>query len=125
MYARGEPGRDREDGNARFGDLKAAVNASIQDPEGTPDNLSIIELSPEVSFEVLTKKRLQIFRTLKHNPGISSIKALSEIVGRRPEVVSRDLKILINYGLVDLEKDGRTKVPKVINGSDGILVRID
>lgn len=125
MYKMGERGRDRKDGDTSFGDLKAAVHASIQDPEGTPDNLSIIELSPEVSFKVLTNKRLQIFRTLKHNPGISSIKGLSERVGRRPEVVSRDLKILINYGLVDLEEDGRTKVPKVINGSDGILVRID
>lgn len=125
MYETEERSHDGEERDSRFGDLRDAVNRSIEDPEGTPDHLSIIEMSPEVSFKVLTNKRLQIFRTLKHDPSISSIKQLSEIVERRQEVVSRDLKILKNYGLVDLEENGRAKVPKVINGSDGIFVRID
>ena len=125
MYETEGRNQDREERDTRFGDLWAAIDRSIEDPEGTPDNLSIIELSPEVSFKVLTNKRLQIFRTLKHDPSISSIKQLAEEVGRRQEVVSRDLKILKNYGLVDLEENGRAKVPKVINGSDGIFVRID
>lgn len=116
---------EREEPKGRFSDLKDRVNQSIKDPERTPDNLSIIELSPEMSFKVLTKKRLQIFRTLKHGPCINSIKELAERIGRRQEVVSRDLQILKNYGLVDFEENGRAKVPKIVKGSDGIFVRID
>lgn len=120
-----EEENEREEPKSRFSDLKASINQSIKDPEGTPDNLSIIELSPETSFKVLTKKRLQIFRTLKHGPDINSIKELATIVERRQEVVSRDLNILKNYGLIDFEEKGRAKIPKIVNGSDGIFVRID
>lgn len=101
---------------SRFGDLRELVNEAIEDPEGTPDRYSIIELSPELNYKVMTEKRTQLLKELKQDPDIDSITELSEKVERRLDAVSRDLKILENYGFIDLEKKGRQKVPKLVSG---------
>ena len=100
--------------NSHFDDLKELTNRAIEDPEGTPDRYSIVELSPEVNYKVMTKERTKLLERLKSNPDIMSITELSEEIGRPAESVSRDLKILKNYGLIDLERNGRKKVPKLI-----------
>ena len=101
--------------DSRFDDLRELTNLAIEDPEGTPDRYSIVELSPEVNYKVMTKERTRLPERLKSNPEIMSIIELSEEVERPAESVSRDLKILKNYGLIDLEKNRRKKVPRLIS----------
>lgn len=102
--------------SSRFGDLKELVNKAIEDPEGTPDRYSIVELSPELNCKVMTERRTQLLEELKDSPDVDSITELAEKVGRRLDAVSRDLRILENYGFIDLEKKGRKKAPKLITG---------
>ena len=102
--------------SSRFGDLKELVNQAIENPEGTPDRYSIVSLPPELNYKVMTEKRTQLLKELKNDPDIESITALAEKVERRLDAVSRDLKILENYGFIDLKKKGREKVPKLISG---------
>ena len=111
-------GADEVEGSqaSRFDDLKDLVNKAIEDPEGTPDRYSIVELSPELNYRIMTEKRTQLLKELKRDPDLDSITALAERVGRRLDAVSRDLKILENHGFIDLEKKGRQKVPKLISG---------
>ena len=103
--------------NSRFGDLKELVNQAIEDPEGTPDRYSIVSLPLELNYKVMTETRTQLLRELKNDPDIKSISELAEKVDRRLGAVSRDLKILENYGFIDLEKKGREKTPKLVSGT--------
>lgn len=100
--------------NSHFGDLKELTNKAIEDPDGTPDRYSIVELSPEINYKVMTKERTKLLEQLKSNPNIKSITELSDEIGRPSESVSRDLRILENHGLIDLERNGRKKVPRLI-----------
>jgi len=102
--------------SSRFGDLKELVNQAIEDPEGTPDRYSIVSLSPELNYKVMTEKRTQLLKELKNDPDIESITELAERVDRRLDAVSRNLKILKNYGFIDPEKKGREKIPKLVSG---------
>lgn len=100
--------------NSHFDDLKELTNKAIEDPDGTPDRYSIVELSPEINYKVMTKERTKLLEQLKSNPNIKSITELSDEIGRPSESVSRDLRILENHGLIDLERNGRKKVPRLI-----------
>lgn len=97
-----------------FDVLKSLVNTGLKDPDLVPDRVSIISLSQESKDRILTDKRRALLKTLKENGDIKSITELAEKVGRRRDAVSRDLKFLANYGFIDLERNGKRKVPKVI-----------
>ena len=107
---------DKESPKNRFGDFKELVNEAIKDPEGTPDRYSIVELSPELNYQVMTEKRTQLLQVLKQEPEIDSISELTERVERRLGAVYWDLKMLKNYGFVDLVRQGRKKTLELVSG---------
>lgn len=62
--------------------------------------------------EVLSEENRALLREIaKSKP--ASIDELSELTGRKPSNLSRTLKTMNQYGLVDLTKQGRTVRPVV------------
>ena len=94
----------------------------IRHPELAPERLSVISLSEATKARVLTPKRLELLQVLQQNR-VSSISALAKLVRRPLASVSRDLRILANYGFLDFERKGRTKIPRVVK--DLILLPLD
>lgn len=80
--------------------------------EKLPEKSIILSLTEDEVIRIFTRKRLEIVRTLKEKKP-QSITALSEMVKRDLTAVERDLKILEEFGIVELEKKGRTVKPKV------------
>lgn len=107
---------EEEHHNSPFSGLKELTRRAIENPEKAPNKYSIVELSPEVHYKVMTESRTRLLKTIKHNQDIDSIKELAEAVNRRPDSVSRDLKILENYGFIELIRQGKEKKPKILKG---------
>ncbi len=101
--------------------LRQLVRHAIRDPEGTPDRVAIVSLSEEQERRVLTPRRLELLSLLGSRE-ISSVSELARIARRSVEAVSRDLRVLANYALVDLEKEGRVRRPTLVK--DAILLTL-
>lgn len=69
-------------------------------------------LDRESAREVLTEKRTEILDALKSDES-DSVRGLADTLDRDKSIVSQDLKVLAKYDLVEYEKDGRRKVPKI------------
>jgi len=63
-------------------------------------------------FEVFTKKRVELIRTIMDDQP-KSIRALSIKVERDIKNVFDDLKLLHNFNIVEFEKNGKCKQPVV------------
>jgi predicted transcriptional regulator len=72
----------------------------------------VFVLDRESAREVLTEKRTEILDTLKFEE-VKSVRSLAEILDRDKSVVSQDLQVLAKNDLVEYEKEGRRKIPKV------------
>lgn len=100
------------------------IQEAIRNPDLTPDRLSVISLSEESRHRILTPKRLEILRILRERgERIESITDLAKEANRSLESVSRDLKILRNYGFVELSRNGKAKRPLLVK--EIILIPID
>ena len=89
------------------------LREAVRNPELAPERLSVISLSQAARERVLTPKRLELLRVLQRNQ-VQSVSALAQLVHRPLASVSRDLRILANYGFLDFERRGQTKVPRVV-----------
>lgn len=84
----------------------------LKHPELMPERLVVISFSEQEKNNILTPARLGLIRNIRErNP--ESVKALAGIVKRRVDAVSRDLKVLGNYGLLEFVRNGKHKAPKV------------
>jgi len=95
------------------------VKEAIRHPDLTPDRLTILSLSEEEQNRVLTPKRLELVRVIRDQEP-ETISELAELVGRRVDSVSRDLRILSTYGIIEFMKRGREK--KIILSKDLIIL---
>jgi len=66
--------------------------------------------SPEQLFTVLTPKRWTLIETLQ-GLGPSTYRALAAALSRDVKRVHEDTAVLIEWGLVELNEDGRIHVP--------------
>jgi|WetSurMetagenome_2_1015567.scaffolds.fasta_scaffold236305_3 predicted transcriptional regulator len=88
------------------------VNHMIKDSKSTTRNFVMVSLSERTIQKILTKSRMEIIRIIgERNP--KSVNELSRIAKRPIESVSRDLRILSNYGLLSFVCTGKTKMPKI------------
>ena len=85
---------------------------AVQHPELYPDKLTVIVMDEEMERKILTPQRLRLLRTLRRRE-VRSISELAAVLKRPIEAVSRDLKLLEAYRIVELEPNGRSKRPKV------------
>lgn len=87
------------------------------------------EVPHSVSFEdptrlrkVLTEKRIELIQFLMENE-VESTSELAKKLDRGVKEVSEDVRLLEEYGIVKIEKEGRSKKPSVYY--DKIDIRID
>jgi predicted transcriptional regulator len=82
--------------------LKIIRNPKIMDV--LPD---VIYLGPNTPItKVLTDERVRLLKTVKKRPDIT-VNELARVLRRAPQAISRDLRILAEYNLIDMKKEGR------------------
>lgn len=102
-------------------ELAREINRDVaEDPEGFPEEFVVVPLDDEGVSQLLTGERARILRTLRDQGPFRSIADLAEALDRDPTRVGRDLDLLENFGLVDLEEHGRSK--RVRRSGRAILV---
>lgn len=82
--------------------LKIIKNPEIMDV--LPKNMYLSANIP--ASKIFTDERLRLIKTVKKKPNIT-VTELAKKLKRTPQAVSRDLKILAKYNLIDLKKEGR------------------
>lgn len=91
--------------------IKRIIRNVVNESLTIPDN-AIISLDVETSLIIFTKKRLELITCIKRfNP--QSVQRLSDITHRKKQAVNRDLKMLERFGIIELRKQGRIKIPTV------------
>ncbi len=94
--------------------LSNLVDMAIKYPEGSPDRVSILELTDEQYRRLLTPRRLEILSILGSEK-VDSVSHLAALCGRSLAAVSRDLRLLSRRSLVDMHVEGRTRRPERVN----------
>ena len=69
------------------------LKAMLEDPEGTPDKVLILDLSKEKLSMLFSPSKLEILKMLKEKK-FNSVGELAKELNRPVESVSKDLKIL-------------------------------
>lgn len=85
------------------------LEAAVEDPSSYPERFVAFELDEDTLPRILTRQRLRLLRVLRQEGPVESVTRLSERLGRDQGQVSRDLAYLEGWGLVELERDGRSK----------------
>ena len=70
----------------------------------------VLVLDEESASSVLTEKRRELLDRIESG-GVESVRGLAADIGRDKAAVSRDLRLLYEYDLIDFETEGRRKVP--------------
>lgn len=102
-------------------DFRQAVLEVIADPtkaEDQPEHTLFIP--PEFVPKIFSEERVRIIREIRNHE--YNINDLSKRLGRKRENVSRDLRILKEYGIVDFKKNGREKNPIIVK--DELVIKI-
>lgn len=87
------------------------IDYALNHPEA-PARLVMVSLSKEALTKLLTPSRVALLEELRdHEP--ASVKELAERLGRPVESVSRDLRILSNYGILEFVQTGKVKKPRI------------
>jgi len=89
------------------------IEEAVERSELYPDRLTVIALSDALKANLFTPRRLQLIEALQAKPA-TSISELADRLGRPIASVSRDIRILNAYGLVELRQEGRSKVPVLV-----------
>lgn len=90
--------------------LELFTKMQIEYPELSPDKILII--SEKTMAKIITPKRTELIITIREKKP-KTIGELAKILKRPQESISRDLRILHNYGILDFVRIGKTKIPKI------------
>ncbi|MCL4379221.1 MAG: ArsR family transcriptional regulator [Candidatus Marsarchaeota archaeon] len=92
--------------------MSRMLDYAIERPEKAPSRVLVINFSKSSIEKVLTPSRVEILKVvLRDKP--KTVGMLTGLLKRPKESVSRDLRILSNYGLLSFIHAGRQKTPKV------------
>ncbi|MBI4174460.1 MAG: ArsR family transcriptional regulator, partial [Candidatus Aenigmarchaeota archaeon] len=83
----------------------------LEDPESTPDKVLILDVSKDLS-NLFSPSKLEILKTLREKK-INSVGELAKELKRPIESVSKDLKILNAYGILELVQNDQQKIPRL------------
>ena len=92
--------------------VKAYLNKVWKEPGKYPDNGLLLSLSDEEITRIFTKERLKLVRLIQDKKPKNAT-GLSELAERRLSAVIRDLKLLEQFHIVELQKKGKNIVPTV------------
>ncbi len=88
------------------------IDYALERPQSAPSRVLVVSLTKSNIEKILTPARVEIVRTIvKEKP--KTVGALVRLLKRPKESVSRDLRILSNYGLLSFVQAGREKTPRV------------
>jgi len=73
----------------------------------------------ELAKKILTEKRIEIIETVQEEK-VESIRDLCRKLDRDQSIVTRDLKLLKKYGIIEFNKEGNSKVP--VRTADKVVV---
>lgn len=99
--------------------------SSLRDPEKTAEIVravasagydDVLVLDEETASSILTEKRRELLDRIE-SENVESVRGLAADVGRDKAAVSRDLRLLFEYDLIDFETEGRRKVPVQKHGT--------
>ena len=90
--------------------IKAYLNEVWKDPGKHPDKGLLISLSDGDATKIFTKARLQIINTMAQRK-VKSMSELANILGRMLSAVKRDLELLEEFHIVQLERKGKNVMP--------------
>ena len=96
----------------------AKVRRMLKHPESHEEVRTVIAFPNRLLARILTEKRSELLEILKRQQG-RSVSQLAQLTGRTVESVSRDLKILSNFGFVCYEPRGKYAVAKYVVIEDG------
>ncbi|MCU4743360.1 MarR family transcriptional regulator [Natronoglomus mannanivorans] len=102
-------------------DSLAALDVG-EDVDLQPATLSIENL--ETFGQIFRPSNLELLEAIVENDP-SSIRELAQIVGRHLPEVTNNINELVDYGLVELERDGRAKRPVVWYDEIDVDIRLD
>ncbi len=89
---------------------KKMIEYALEHPEGSQSSILIMDLG--TLSKVLTPAREELLKIITEKKPKTVGELVSE-AGRPEESVSRDLRILQNYGFISFERQGRQKTPKI------------
>lgn len=72
----------------------------------------VLVLDTETFRRVFTERREELLEAIADGDDLS-VGELAERVGRQQPAVSRDLDALFEHAVIDYERDGRRKIPRV------------
>ncbi len=85
---------------------------SLKNPESTPNRMSVLTVTPKTALQIFTPARMKLAAQIQKRD-FASVGELADHVNRPVEAVSRDLGILAFYGLVELKRRGKNKIPRI------------
>lgn len=92
--------------------ISRMIDYALERPEDAPSSVLVIDLSKGGVEKILTPARMELLSTIKEEKP-KTVGELVRLLKRPKESVSRDLRILSNYGLLSFAKTGRQKAPKI------------
>ena len=96
--------------NEKAAEIKGLVNEILNEKINLPEKALIIDL--DASVNIFTKRRIELLNLInEHQP--TSIQELSDLAKRKKQAVDRDLKLLEDFDVVELEKQGKFVLPTV------------
>lgn len=105
------PVADRRDVDEHVAFLRALATAGIDD---------LLVLRSETAASVLTEKRMKLVEEVSSGQ-VKSVRDLARRLDRDVSIVSRDLDVLFEAGVIAFEDDGRAKRPVLAH--ENVLVR--
>ena len=88
------------------------IDYALEHPEDAPSSVLLISLNKGIIEKVLTPARVELLNAISEKKP-KTVGELVTAVNRPKESVSRDLRILSNYGFVSFDKEGKRKTPRI------------
>ena len=90
--------------------IKGLVDDIINERIDIPDNALVVDF--DATLNIFTKKRIELIDIINiYAP--TSIQELADISNRTKQAVNRDLKLLEQFDVIELEKRGKFTIPIV------------
>lgn len=80
-----------------------------EEPEQFPEHFVVVPLDPDVLKSVLSEERIRMLHAIREDGPFESVNELAGFLERDQSRVSRDLRTLVEAGLVITERVGKAK----------------
>lgn len=88
-------------------DFSSAVKQELKKGKNQKQNKKIIYIQPKDIPRLLSVKRLELIHEIRACENKITVSTLAKRLKRKQEAVSRDLLILNQFGLIELQRTGR------------------